>query len=179
MSNWHDPDEKSSVQRRERGVHGRAVRAAPKVARDYNLYMGGVDQLDSLRGSCTCAVKSQKWWHALFWWMLDTATVNAYRVYCFEAKGTPMDRATYILSVIDDLLGGESISAMSSMCHPRATRRVAGNARVSTRGHLVECLDRQHFPRSVGVRTVGTETASGSVQSTVARRVRLTCASTA
>lgn len=107
MSNWHDPEEPSSVERRERGVHGRTVRAAPKVARDYNMYMGGVDQLDSLRGSCTCAVKYQKWWHALFWWMLDTAMVNAYRAYCFEAKGTPMDRATFILSVVNDLLGGE------------------------------------------------------------------------
>ena len=61
MSNWHDPRDESTVLRRESGNAGRRRMSAPKLAADYNLYMGGVDRLDSLRGSCTCAVKSKKW----------------------------------------------------------------------------------------------------------------------
>ena len=74
LSNFHNPEEESSVFRRTKG---RQARVVPQVAVDYNKHMGGVDQLDSLRGIATCSIMSIKWWHALFWWILDPAMVNA------------------------------------------------------------------------------------------------------
>ena len=80
---------------------------APQVAVDYNKYMGGVDQLDSLRGTATCNIMSMKWWHALFWWILDTAMVNAHHVYSVEEQKvgrTPMNRFDFIpKSVVEEL----------------------------------------------------------------------------
>ena len=57
-----------------------------RVAADYNKFMGAVDQHGALRGSASCSQMSMKWWHTLFWWMLDAAMVNAYCVYAFAEK---------------------------------------------------------------------------------------------
>jgi hypothetical protein len=117
MSNWHDPRDESTVLRRESGYAGRRRMSAPKLAADYNLYMGGVDQLDSLRGSCTCAVKSKKWWHCLLWWMLDSAMVNAYQVYKFEEERAcrrPLTRVNFIFACVNELIKVEHLTADQS-----------------------------------------------------------------
>ena len=43
LSNFHNPEEESSVFRRTKGERERQARVAPQVAVDYNKYMGGVD----------------------------------------------------------------------------------------------------------------------------------------
>ena len=96
----------ASVFRRAKGERERQARVAPQVAVDYNKYMGGVDQLDSLRGTATCNIMSMKWWHALFWWILDTAMVNAHHVYSVEEQKvgrTPMNHFDFIQSVVEEL----------------------------------------------------------------------------
>ena len=57
-----------------------------RVAADYNKFMGAVDQHGALRASASCSQMSMKWWHTLFWRMLDAAMVNAYCVYAFAEK---------------------------------------------------------------------------------------------
>lgn len=117
MSNWHDPREESCGLRRESGYSGRRLISAPKLASDYNAYMGGVDQLDSLRGSCTCALKSKKWWHSLLWWMLDSSMVNAYQVYKFEeeqARRRPLARVDFIFACVNELIKDEHLPANES-----------------------------------------------------------------
>ncbi|XRB17860.1 hypothetical protein RI054_16g77050 [Pseudoscourfieldia marina] len=44
---------------------------APLIAYLYNLFMGGVDRADALRAAFTTRLKSNKWWHTLFFWVLD------------------------------------------------------------------------------------------------------------
>ena len=106
LSNFHNPEDESSVFRRTKGQRERQARSAPQVAVDYNKYMGGVDQLDSLRGTASCNIMSMKWWHALFWWILDMAMVNAHHVYSVEEEKvgrTPMNRFDFIQSVVEEL----------------------------------------------------------------------------
>uniref|UniRef100_A0A1B6DE87 PiggyBac transposable element-derived protein domain-containing protein n=1 Tax=Clastoptera arizonana TaxID=38151 RepID=A0A1B6DE87_9HEMI len=41
--------------------------SCPKVVKDYNSFMGGVDKADHLRSLYPVDSKSRKWWHRLFW----------------------------------------------------------------------------------------------------------------
>jgi len=50
----------------------------PAVIKDYNKYMGGVDKADQLRALYCVNRKSHKWWHRLFWGILDILFVNSY-----------------------------------------------------------------------------------------------------
>jgi hypothetical protein len=55
--------------------------ASPEIIPDYNHYMGGVDQADRLRQAYCVDRRSKKWWHRLFFGILDIAFVNSYVVY--------------------------------------------------------------------------------------------------
>ena len=48
--------------------------------------MRGVDVSDQLRGEYSCQVRSHKWWHRLFFFLLDTAKVNSWIIHKFFAK---------------------------------------------------------------------------------------------
>ena len=48
--------------------------------------MRGVDVSDQLRGEYSCQVRSHKWWHRLFFFLLDTARVNSWIIHKSFAK---------------------------------------------------------------------------------------------
>lgn len=50
----------------------------PDIVREYNRHMGGVDLQDSLLGLYPIKVKSKKWYHRIFYHMLDVVTINAW-----------------------------------------------------------------------------------------------------
>lgn len=53
----------------------------PVIIPDYNIYMGGVDMANRLyQASCTDR-RSKKWWHRLFFGLIDMASVNSYIVH--------------------------------------------------------------------------------------------------
>lgn len=80
ISNFHGNQE-SSVTRKQKD--GSVVELhCPEVVKDYNKYMGGVDHADRLRSCYGVSRRSKKWWHKLFWGLLDICFVNAYVVYC-------------------------------------------------------------------------------------------------
>lgn len=49
--------------------------------KDYNDFMGGVDHHDQLRATYGMDRRSKKWWHRLFWGMLEMVFVNSYVIY--------------------------------------------------------------------------------------------------
>ena len=63
----------------------------PSVVRDYNKHMGGVDKHDILRQLYSTDRKSKKWWHRLFFGLLDMTFINAYVVYREQA-----DKSVYL-----------------------------------------------------------------------------------
>ena len=127
MSNWHDPTARGTVFRRQRGCAQKQAIAAPRIAADYNEFMGAVDQHDALRGSASCSQMSMKWWHALFWWMLDAAMVNAYCVYSFaekKASREPARRDVFVEDVILELTGlSEREKPETRLATPKRRRR--------------------------------------------------------
>ena len=50
---------------------------------EYTTYMRGVDVdvADQLRASYSCQTRSHKWWHRVFFFLLDTTVVNMYVYY--------------------------------------------------------------------------------------------------
>jgi hypothetical protein len=51
------------------------------VAKDYNKHMGGVDKHDMLRQIYGINRKSLKWWHRIFFRLLDMTIVNSFLIH--------------------------------------------------------------------------------------------------
>ena len=54
---------------------------SPKLVQEYNKHMGGVDLMDSLIGLYRCRIRSKKWYHRLWFHLLDLTVVNAWLLY--------------------------------------------------------------------------------------------------
>ena len=65
---------------RRSGVVRHDVPTSP-VLLEYTRYMRGVDVTDQLRASYSSQTQSHKWWHRIFWFLMDTSIVNAYILY--------------------------------------------------------------------------------------------------
>jgi Transposase IS4 len=52
----------------------------PKVVDDYNHHMNGIDVADQLRSYYNTQQAVRRNWMPLFFWLLDTAIINAYRI---------------------------------------------------------------------------------------------------
>ncbi|KAF2891791.1 hypothetical protein ILUMI_14382 [Ignelater luminosus] len=55
---------------------------APSVVKDYSTLMGGVDHAHRLRTVYGLNRLSTKWWHRLFWGLIDITFVNTYIIFC-------------------------------------------------------------------------------------------------
>lgn len=53
----------------------------PDIVKVYNKHMGGVDLLDSLLGLYRIRTRSKKWYHRLFFHMIDVVICNAWLLY--------------------------------------------------------------------------------------------------
>ena len=65
----------------------------PLPVSDYNKHMVYVDQPDALRGSYEMGRKSVRWWTYIFWYVVNTASVNAFALFSMTRKprGEPTD----------------------------------------------------------------------------------------
>jgi hypothetical protein len=59
------------------------------VLREYTTYMRGVDVADQLRASYSSQIRSHKWWHRIFWFLIDMTEVNMYVMYLSRAAEGP------------------------------------------------------------------------------------------
>lgn len=50
----------------------------PRIVKVYNVHMGGVDLLDSILGYYRIKIRSKKWYHRIFFHLIDMITVNAW-----------------------------------------------------------------------------------------------------
>jgi hypothetical protein len=56
------------------------IQSSP-MHKEYTTYMRGIDVADQLRASYSCQVRSHKWWHRIFYFLLDMTIVNMYIMY--------------------------------------------------------------------------------------------------
>jgi hypothetical protein len=62
------------------GAVRKAVHTSP-IHLEYTTYMRGVDVANQLRASYSYQTRSHKWWHWIFFFLIDTAVVNMYIIY--------------------------------------------------------------------------------------------------
>ena len=69
---WYSPSQKDGSQ---------ISVPCPQAIMSYNVYMGGVDRGDQLRGYYSCRTKSRKFYKCIFYFLLDTAITNVFVLY--------------------------------------------------------------------------------------------------
>lgn len=67
----------------------RALLKIPKLIDDYNHNMNGVDLSDQYRSYYNTQLTVVRTWMPLFFWILDTTVVNAYRIYSLQNGRLP------------------------------------------------------------------------------------------
>ena len=79
------------------------------------------------QGYMSCSQMSMKWWHTLFWWILDAAMMNAYCVCTFaekEAGHKPDRRDVFVEKVMLELTRlGDCVSPSAPLKTPKLRRR--------------------------------------------------------
>jgi len=105
ISNFHG-SEITNVNRKNKDGSSVSVKCPASVS-DYNKYMGGVDHADRLRALYNIERKSRKWWHRLFFGLLDIMFVNSYVVYC--SLFGKMSVLEYRRSVVQGLLTKQTL----------------------------------------------------------------------
>jgi hypothetical protein len=78
---------------------------------DYNHYMGGIDLANQFREAYEVHRTTQRNWWPLFYWLIDVACVNAYRLYCLytiQQKEKPLNHKEFRIELYTKLLNYSS-----------------------------------------------------------------------
>jgi hypothetical protein len=78
----------------------------PEAVKIYNSIMGGVDRFDQKKERYEVGRRSTKWWHRIFYYLLDLAIVNAYTIMNVVKNGG--DQLTFRLRFARQLIAGFS-----------------------------------------------------------------------
>ena len=103
LSSFHDPKQ-SHVDRRVKGVKGKVSRVAPVAFVDYNIGMGGNDVGDMLRSRMTVHTTSKKWWHCLFYYIIDQAIIATFRIWNLLVPNAKLHMRNVIKQIIYGLI---------------------------------------------------------------------------
>ncbi|XP_061379615.1 piggyBac transposable element-derived protein 1-like [Danaus plexippus] len=78
LSTYVGAEPATTVTRFDKSKKERVAIPCPKVIKEYNARMGGVDLLDSFIGPYHITMKSRKWTMCLFYHFLDLAVINSW-----------------------------------------------------------------------------------------------------
>ena len=98
-----DPQATTTIMRRNKDGTRVAI-PCPEAVKLYNTYMGGVDLADQRRKTYSCSRKSNKWWHRLFFFLLDASVVNSYIIASETANIQNRSLKEFILELVEELL---------------------------------------------------------------------------
>lgn len=70
-----------NIERFDKKEKKRILITCPKLIREYNMHMGGVDLMDSYLGRNRIRMKSRKWYMRIFYHLLDLTVINSWVLY--------------------------------------------------------------------------------------------------
>lgn len=109
LSNFHSPQDTTSVRRRER--NGDVIEVpCPKVLVDYNSNMNFVDKFDQLKATYEVNRKSHKWWHRILFHFLDVCVVNAHILNKLLQGGNAVSQKDFRRRIVDGLLSNRLVT---------------------------------------------------------------------
>ena len=102
----------------------------PSLIRDYNLHMGGSDRNAQQRAYYSSQRPSDRYWWPLFIFLLDAATLNAYKLYELDdALDHKLSRSEFIRNVATTLMqnpmGNTKYYDIQTTIHTNASPRVS------------------------------------------------------
>jgi len=77
----------------------------PEAVATYNRIMGGVDKFDQLRERYASGRRSVKWWHRIFYYVIDLAIVDAFIMWKMDKSSANHDQLTFRLHLVRQLVG--------------------------------------------------------------------------
>ncbi|XP_046687562.1 piggyBac transposable element-derived protein 4-like [Homalodisca vitripennis] len=105
-SNYHDPNEKSSVKRKLKNGTKVDVPSTTLVS-DYNKHMGYVDKADQLKKCYQIDRRSRKWWHRIFFHFLDVCIVNSYIMFTQQSEGATLSLKQFRINLSQSLMSSD------------------------------------------------------------------------
>lgn len=106
LATTYSPKEISKVNRRAKDGTLDSV-SCPLAIAEYNRIMGGIDRFDQMRERYAIGRRSLKWWHRIFYWLIDLSVVNAFTLYKLNRRHVdPVDQLTFRLQLIRQLTNG-------------------------------------------------------------------------
>ncbi|KAL3191415.1 hypothetical protein MRX96_059796 [Rhipicephalus microplus] len=99
LSNFHDPADEVQVNRKEKDGAITKVNC-PAALQEYNKNMTFVDKFDQLKGQYEVDRKSRKWWHRIFFHLLDCSVVNAFIIFREHAGSEKMTLKDFRRSLV-------------------------------------------------------------------------------
>lgn len=99
LSNFHDPADEVQVNRKEKDGAITKVNC-PAALQEYNKNMNFVDKFDQLKGQYEVDRKSRKWWHRIFFHLLDCSVVNAFIIFREHAGSEKMTLKDFRRSLV-------------------------------------------------------------------------------
>lgn len=81
LSTYVGAEPVSTIERYDKTEKRKKLIPCPKVVREYNAHMGGVDLMDSYLGRYRIQMKSRKWYMRLFHHLLDLTVINSWVLY--------------------------------------------------------------------------------------------------
>jgi len=90
----------------------------PRFIDDYNQYIGGVDLANQYRESYETHKATQRNWWPLFYWLIDVACINAYRLYqlyMIKLQEKPLTHLEFRIQLASRLLEYSSKAKLYSL----------------------------------------------------------------
>lgn len=81
LSTYVGAEPAETITRYEKKLKTNVQVSCPRVIKEYNAHMGGVDLMDSFIGRYRIRIKSRKWTTRLFYHLLDMTVINAWVLY--------------------------------------------------------------------------------------------------
>jgi hypothetical protein len=97
----------------------------PRFIDDYNQYMGGVDLANQYRESYETHKTTQRTWWPLFYWLIDVACINAYRLHQLHQE-KPLSHLEFRIQLATKLLNYSSKARLNTLCIGLGGRRLFG-----------------------------------------------------
>lgn len=127
-----------------------ALVECPQSVVEYTKRMGGVDRFDRSRGQYSVSHKARRWWIRIFYFLLDTAVVNAFILYQSVHPENPMTLLTFRVALFRGMVCGQSFRHRRSSLQGSSfvKYRVCGKKRTKMMGvpDNIRLQQGNHFP---------------------------------
>jgi len=122
----------------------------PQSVLEYTKRMGGVDRFDRSRGHYSVSHKAVRWWVRIFYFLIDSAAVNAFILFQSVHPEKPTTAMTFRVDLFREMVCGQSFRHRRSSLEGSSFMkyRLSGQKRVKKMGvpDNIRLHQGNHFP---------------------------------